>query len=63
MKKLVVGKVQINAAAAAGNGQVTDVTEFREVIVQEIIMGVNMLKFGLAHVMHGLGVSFPIPNF
>ena len=27
----MVGKVQFNAAAAAGNGQVTDVSEFREV--------------------------------
>ena len=31
MKKLVVGKVQFNAAAVAGNGQVTDVSEFREI--------------------------------
>ena len=27
----MVGKVQFNAAAAAGNGQVADVSEFREV--------------------------------
>ena len=32
-KKLVVGEVKFNAAAVARNGQVTDVSEFREVIV------------------------------
>jgi len=32
-QEMVGGKIQFNAAAAAGNGQVTDVSKFREVIV------------------------------
>ena len=47
---LVVGKVQFNAAAVAGNGQKSRMSQ-------------NSEKFRLAHVMHGLGVSFSEPNF